>query len=153
MTAPRIVLNYFRAKMLAAGYEVRFGYQEPEFGTYPRDKTIILLFLTDASHNTWENSEYPIEIQDNLEAYVIRNANNEREGEWYDDVHNALEALVHNPQDRDGAQYLWWEHQSIREDRMSPLKRWNNNTSYSDGFLVARIDVPITYYRHIPELT
>ena len=150
MRPSQTVIKYFLDKMNDAGYDARLGYDVPDFAKSPKDKIMCELWLTNAEAHEWENTEIPIHQEDTLECYVYRyRVADDSLGQWYSDVEDALDALTDNADGRTHEAKLWWDDGIVSIDRASPLKRWNNSSHYSAGFLCARIDLPIKYLRTI----
>ena len=151
MRASQTVIRYFLDKMNDAGYDARIGYDVPDFAKAPKDKIMCELWLTNGEAHTWENTQTALEAEDTIECYIYRYRDTVEDvnGKWYSDVDDALDALTDDAVGRTYQADLWWNDSVIDIDRASPLKRWNNSSHYSAGFLCARIDLPVKYLRDI----
>lgn len=133
-----------------AGYAASIGYSVPDFAKAPKDNILCELWLTNGEAHTWENTQIALHAEDTIECYLYRyRVNADTDGQWYSDVDDALDALTDNAEGRTYEDKLWWDDSVIDIDRASPLKRWNNSSHYSAGFLCARIDLPVKYLRTI----
>jgi hypothetical protein len=134
-----------------AGYDARIGYDVPDFAKAQKDGKIVCeLWLSDGEYSTWENTQTAIHAEDTVECYVYRfRQNADAQGQWYSDIDDAFDALTDNAEGRTYEASIWWDDSIIPIDRASPLKRWNNASSYSAGWLCARIDLPVKYQRTI----
>lgn len=136
--------------MSNAGYSSKLGYDVPDFAKAPKSGINIELWLSNGESQMWENTEIPIETSALIECYIYRvKTDKDKDGQWYDDVETALNALVHNDYERPLKDKIWWDSRAIPIDFVSPLKRWNNASEYSAGFICARIDLQINFHTNI----
>ncbi len=151
MGANRTVVLYFRDRMTAAGYYTELGFRVPDFAKSASEDVKIEIWLTDGEEQMWQNTRTPLESRALIECYVyrIRIADEDREGRWYDDVEDAVNALCDNPEDRVSSGQVWWDNEIIDIDFVSPLKRWNNSSEHAANFLCARIDLKASFLNNI----
>lgn len=145
MSANKEVILYFRDRLQAQGVNAALGYTVPDFAR--GDKGISCeLWFTDGEAQMWQNTETPLEKKAMIECYVFRRITAEDvDGKWYDDVDDVMNILADNDPNRPKAGKIWWDNTIIMTDFASPLKRWNNSSEYSAGYLCARIDLEINY--------
>jgi hypothetical protein len=137
--------------MRDAGYNAALGYNIPDFAHY-KNKTGMNceIWLTNSEAQFWQNTARAISIEATIECYLFRVRKPEdEEGLWYDECEAALNALADNKLERVRAAEVYWDNKIVPTDFASPLKRWNNSSEYAPGFLVARIDLPISYMTNI----
>lgn len=149
-TAPRKVLFDFTEKMEAAGFPSFLGDEQPDFGRALK-KPWCELWFSDGAYKEYENSEYPVQINDVVECYLIAPKSSTQDGwEWLDTCDTALNSLVRIPLDSERNEFLKWDNETIGIDRTSPLKRWDGSLENSAMYRVALISLPIEFYRHYP---
>lgn len=150
MSPNQIVILYFRDRLIEAGFETILGYIAPDLGRGGSSDIKCELWLTNGEGQMWQNTETPIETSALIECYIYRTRiDADKEGQWYADVEQVRNALALNKQGRPQEGKLWWDNRIIPTDFTSPLKRWNNSSEYSPGFLCARIDLQVNYLKTI----
>jgi hypothetical protein len=149
MSPQRSALMYFVNRMKAAGYNAQIGDEVPALARCPKNGEILIeLWLTDGQAEHLQNDTVASKFFDTIECYAFRESKpDDKTGLWYDDIQAVYDALTYNDQDRDKQEYILWDGKTSNIDRVAPLKNFDNGTSYSTGFKVVRIDLPIDYYR------
>lgn len=152
MSANKTVILYFRDRMVAAGYPTKLGFVVPDFAKYAKNQIACELWLTNGESQFWENTHKAISAECTIECYLyrVRKEAEDNEGLWYDECEEGLNVLTDNKLERVRAGEIWWDNRIVPTDFASPLKRWNNSSEYAANFLVARIDLPISFLTNIP---
>jgi hypothetical protein len=148
MSPQRQIVQYFLDKLKAAGYtDVALGYGSPRFG---RGASRIEIWIGQEQYDTTNNAQLPPEGEALLEFYVLYYVGDEHSGEWYDYTQGVIDVICDAPADRSNQEWMGWEKQTIQVDRHTSLRRFDNAQEDSEGFAVARIDVPITFLTRGP---
>jgi hypothetical protein len=142
MLTQRTIVDYFVNKLIAGSYAASFGYQSPQFG---RGASFCEVWVGNEAMQVY-NGRLPVEGILPIEVYAAYFIGNDMpSGEWYDYTEGVLRVAVDSPEDRASDEWFGWDQQTIIIDRHTSLRRFDNAQEDSNGFAVARIDIPVQY--------